>query len=92
MPTEKALTNKIKKHLESQGWLVIKIHGGAMQRAGLPDLLCLRDGRAVWLEVKTEEGVVSPLQKHWVGKLIGAGFTAEIVRSVEDVKRAIEKY
>ena len=30
----------------------MKIHGGPYQMSGVPDLLCVKEGRAVWLEVK----------------------------------------
>jgi len=40
----------------------MKIHGGPHQLAGVPDLLCLRQGRAVFLEVKQPGKKATPLQ------------------------------
>jgi hypothetical protein len=52
MPRESAIVSSIVRVAESLGWRPIKIHGGPYQLTGLPDLLCLQRGRAVWLEVK----------------------------------------
>ena len=41
MPLERTIVSKIERVAERHGWLTVKIHGGPMQRAGLPDLLCL---------------------------------------------------
>lgn len=46
---ESALVAKIVKALKARGLFVAKLHG-PMQRAGLPDLLVVVEGRAVFLE------------------------------------------
>ena len=40
----------------------MKIHGNKFQKAGIPDLLLMKEGRAFFIEVKTKSGRVSPLQ------------------------------
>lgn len=72
---------------------------------GAPDLLCevLYHGSslALWLEVKTPEGVVEEHQKRWHtaarhgvqrpdGLIVGGGRNVAVVRSVEDAVRAVE--
>lgn len=72
---------------------------------GAPDLLCevLYHGSALalWLEVKTPEGVVEEHQKRWHtaarhgvqrpdGLIVGGGRSVAVVRSVEDAVRAVE--
>lgn len=81
--SEQKLQTKIKQRLESHGWFVTKLMKTSSN--GIPDLLCLRKGIAVFLEVKTESGVVSELQDYMIDKLKRIGFHARVVRSVEDV-------
>ena len=84
--------------------------GGARVEYGVggtdaPDLLCevLYHGSvlALWLEVKTPEGVVEEHQKRWHtaarhgvqrpdGLIVGGGRNVAVVRSVEDAVRAVE--
>ena len=81
--SEQKLQTKIKQRLESHGWFVTKLMKTSTN--GIPDLLCLRKGIAVFLEVKTDTGVVSELQEYMIDKLKRIGFHARVVRSVEDV-------
>ena len=52
MPRESSIVASIVRSAKQSGWWVMKIHGGPHQLAGVPDLLCLRHGKAVFLEVK----------------------------------------
>jgi hypothetical protein len=82
--TESRLTAKIVAELRRRKIWHVKIHGGPHQRAGLPDLLLIVEGRAVWIEVKGDGGIVSPLQQHTLEQLRAAGCVAEVVRSFDD--------
>lgn len=55
-----------------------------MQRAGLPDLLCIVLGRAVFLEVKLPGGQLTKLQKHTIDELRKHGAISGVVRSVDE--------
>lgn len=46
---------------------------------GVPDLICLRPPRVLWLEIKTETGRVSPRQEAWLEGLRQSGQEAYIV-------------
>jgi len=83
---ESALVKKLKDTLASRGYWVMKIHGSPMQIAGVPDLLAIKDGRAVWIEAKTAEGVVSKLQEYTMTKLRAAGCVCIVARSVNDLE------
>ena len=52
MPRESAIVASIVRAAKAAGWWTMKIHGGPYQLAGVPDVLCLKRGRAVFLEVK----------------------------------------
>jgi Holliday junction resolvase len=46
---------------------------------GIPDLMCLKDGKTIFIEVKTEKGIVSELQKHRHDELRKKGFEVLIL-------------
>jgi Holliday junction resolvase len=52
VPKESAIVDAITRLAKKLGWWVMKIHGGPYQLAGVPDLLCIRRGTALFLEVK----------------------------------------
>lgn len=68
--------NKIKKEWESKGWWVIKLI--RCGENGLPDLICLKDGEAVFIESKEVNDKPSPTQLFKIKKLNSFGFQAFI--------------
>lgn len=90
MPLETAITKSIVKMARDNGWWTMKIHGGAFQRAGIPDLLCIKGGRAVFLEVKQPGKKATPLQQHVMAEIREqGGAVAEVVTSKEEAKKAL---
>ena len=61
-----------------------------MQTAGIPDLLCVKDGRAVFLEVKQPGKKPTPLQEQRMHEIrtIG-GAVAEVVTSKHEAERIL---
>lgn len=68
MPRENSIVSSIRKAAKKQGWWTLKIHGG-FGRAGIPDILCLKDGRAVFLEAKQPGKKASKLQVFTMGEI-----------------------
>lgn len=90
--SEKQIVAAIVKHLVAEGCFVLKTHGGPLQRAGIPDILAIRDsGTAIWFEVKTDNGKATKLQEYTLAQLRAVGCVAEVVRSVEEVKAILEE-
>ena len=79
--TERSLTTTIARALSDRGAWVFKVHGNGWQRAGVPDLLVGYRGRLVGMEIKTQDGRVSPLQTREIESLRAAGCLAAVVRS-----------
>jgi Holliday junction resolvase len=73
----------VKKYLEKEGWMVIKLIQTSVN--GIPDLLCLKDGRAVFIEVKQPGKKPTDLQQYRIEKLHKQGFEAISATSVADV-------
>jgi hypothetical protein len=57
------------------------------QRPGIPDLILIKDGRHVWIEVKTETGKLSDTQKKFLAELSAAGAETHVARSLEEVQK-----
>ena len=60
-----------------------------MQRAGLPDLLVIANGRAILLEIKSATGEATKLQIHTMGEISSAGGITAVVRSAEEAEEIV---
>jgi Holliday junction resolvase len=69
-----AYQNKVIKEMQLKGYTVLKII--RLSASGYPDLLCLKNGKAVWIECKEGKDTLKPLQKKRIDELISNGFTA----------------
>ena len=88
---EKTIENKIKTYLKTiDGLYFFKEHGGLYGTAGVPDIICCYKGLFIAFEVKAESGKATSLQDATIKRIRKAGGIAEVVRSVEEVKRIIE--
>ena len=58
---------------------------------GSPDLLCVVRGICLFLELKAEDGRVSPEQRRWHSQARARGVRVEVVRSVEEARAAVER-
>lgn len=66
-----------------------KEHGGMYGTAGIPDIIACIDGRFYAFEVKTEFGKPTALQEATIRKILTAGGTAMVVRSVDEVRNIV---
>lgn len=95
--TERHLQQQFVDYLRFKGWLVIQTYlgskrgGSIWMTKGLPDLYVLKNGRHIWMEVKTAAGRVKPEQAILHKQLREAGAQVHVVRSLEDVQKAIEE-
>lgn len=83
MAEEKNFENRIKRYLREQGCYVVKFYGCGGTRAGVPDLIVCANGRFIGVEVKAEDGVVSPLQIKHIEKIKASGGAGIIVTPSE---------
>lgn len=56
------------------------------QKKGCPDILAVKRGRLIGIEVKSHTGKTSPYQEDFIRELNKAGALAFVARSVEDVE------
>jgi len=87
-----AITRHLKR-LQSAGvpiWY-LKLHGGPMQRAGVPDMILFVDGHMLAIEIKKPGGEATALQVHTMAAMARAGAETAVVTSVDEVARLIEE-
>jgi hypothetical protein len=54
---------------------------------GVPDIIVVKDGHAIFLEVKNADGKLTTDQKDFCTYARKAGATYELVRSIDDVQK-----
>ena len=87
---EASIVNAIQRFLKTvPRCFTWKTHGGVYGTAGIPDIIACVDGRFFAFEVKTASGKATQLQQATIRKILAAGGTALVVRSVDEVRDAL---
>ncbi|NLX82905.1 MAG: VRR-NUC domain-containing protein [Clostridiales bacterium] len=90
--TEKDIVQSILRYLKTvPDCFAWKTHGGMYGTAGIPDIIACVEGRFFAFEVKTATGKATPLQKATLQKILASSGTAEIVRSVDEVRAILTR-
>ena len=71
-PSEKAFQADVVKEAKRTGWRFYHVRFSYQSRIGYPDLTLWRE-RIIWIELKAEDGVVSPEQAEIHEELRAAG-------------------
>ena len=85
--SEQKIQYKIIKYLESLGAYVVKVVKA--NRSGVADLLVCYKGKFIAVEVKSEFGVTSPLQKYHAELVHRAGGISIVAYSATDASEKI---
>lgn len=67
---------KIIAKLKTEGWLCVKLIKTSVN--GIPDVLALKNGEAMFIEVKQPDGKLSELQNVRIGQLLALGFDVKV--------------
>lgn len=79
------------EHARAAGWMVFHAFDARRSEPGWPDTFCVRNGRALAVELKTANGRVSKAQEHWIAELdLVPGVTAFVARCPRDWTRITE--
>lgn len=81
---EAIIQSGIIKYLECNGWLPIKLI--QTNKNGIPDLMALKNGRTVFIEVKQPGKRANDLQKYRMDQLNKKGFETLVATSVLEVQ------
>jgi Holliday junction resolvase len=80
---ESKIQAKIKARFEQAGWIVVKLIQTNCN--GIPDLMCLKDGKTVFVEVKQPGKKPTTLQQFRHDQLTQNGFQVFILSSEKDI-------
>ena len=80
---ESTIQNAIQKHLKKNGWFTVKIIMAS--KNGIPDVVAIKDGRVIFLEIKNEIGRLSEIQKYRIEELKSYGSEVYVVRGIDDL-------
>ena len=83
--TEKQIRNQIQSYLRWAGWFVYYNFGGPYSYSGLSDLVAVRDGQVVFVEIKSKSGKQSDEQRKFQHDLEAAGGRYVLARDLCDV-------
>jgi Holliday junction resolvase len=81
---ESQIQAQITKRLKENGWFVTKLIQTSTN--GIPDLMAIKKGVVIFLEVKQPGKKASPLQDHHIERLNQMGVFARVVDKLEDIE------
>lgn len=85
--TESEIRRQVVDYLRIKGWFCFHVlQGGVGVYRGIPDLIAVRDGRVLFIELKTARGRQSEHQKKFQADLEAAGGEYVLCRGVEDLQ------
>ena len=85
---EREIEKKFKSALEAKGCLVYKF--ASPNCRGVPDRIVITDaGRVLFVELKTEKGVLSKLQKVQINKLLAYGQQTFVLYGLQEVEEFV---
>jgi len=80
---ESKIQAAIKAKFERSGWIVVKLIQTNCN--GIPDLMCLKNGKTIFVEVKQPGKQPTELQKYRHSELIKQGFQVYVLTSDKDL-------
>mgnify|MGYP001080078653 CR=1 FL=1 len=83
--TEADIRRQVRDYLRIRGWFVFHILQGLGCYPGVTDLIAVRDGRIVFIELKTKTGKQSDYQKQFQADLEAAGGEYILCRGIDDL-------
>ena len=82
---ESLVLQQVRDYLRALGWYVIRVQQGLGAHRGLSDLICVKDGRTVFVECKTAKGKLSEHQQAFQDAIKEGGGEYRVARSIDDV-------
>lgn len=90
---EHEIKNKVRGALRKDGWFVMNIFQGLGAMRGISDLIVLKDGKTVYIEMKTPRkgSKQSDYQIDFEKHIKAHGGTYIVAKSVEDIAFLLDK-
>lgn len=80
---ESKIQSKIKAKFERSGWMVVKLIKTNCN--GIPDLMCLKNGKTIFVEVKQPGKAPTELQLYRHKELMAKGFEVWVLTDDRDI-------
>ncbi|MCL6437229.1 MAG: VRR-NUC domain-containing protein [Rubrobacteraceae bacterium] len=77
--SEKNFTTRVKGIFRAAGWLTYHTWNSKHSDPGFPDLMLVRDGRLVAMELKVKNNKISECQARWLEALARAGIETYVM-------------
>lgn len=89
MPTQKEneIQQDVREYLQWRGWYVIRNQQSLGSHRGLADLTAIKDGRVVFIEIKTPEGRLSRHQRNFRDEILSHGGEYIVIRSLDEIMK-----
>jgi len=85
---ETAVKRQVKDWLRWKGWFYFHIQQGLGSYKGIPDLIAVKDGVVLFIEVKAPNGKLTPDQKKFKKDLEEHGGKYIVARDYRDIELA----
>jgi len=82
---ESVVLRQVRDYLRAVGWFVVRIQQGPLCHRGMSDLICVKDGRVLFVDCKTAKGRLSTFQREFRDAIGAAGGKYIVARCLEDV-------
>jgi hypothetical protein len=89
MTPETAIKKQIKDWLKLNGWFVFYCLQGMGAYKGIPDIIAVRQGLTIYVEVKTKAGRQSDHQKQFQADVTSHGGSYIIARGFDDIEKGL---
>jgi len=86
--SESGILRAVRDYMRLRGWFVIRMQQGLGSHKGISDLVAVKEGLTVWIEVKTAKGKLSKHQQQFQKQIKEFGGIYIVVRGVEDIFHA----
>lgn len=83
---ESVIQNQVREALRMDGWYVIRHQQGLGSHLGLSDLTAIKDGKTIYVEIKTPTGKLSDYQKTFQHEIELHGGVYIVCRRLEDIQ------
>ena len=82
---ESAIKRSVKQYLQIKGWFIFPLLAGLGAYKGIADFYAIKDGRGIWMEIKTPKGKQSDHQIQFQADIERAGGEYMVVRDVQEL-------
>jgi hypothetical protein len=99
--TEHDFQNQVRLELSELGYITFRTNVGKIKtqdkrffKTGLPngfsDLICLKDGKTYFIELKVGRNKPTKAQLNFIEQMKTAGFSAGVAYNMDDIKKILE--